>query len=300
MMNICRRVIAAIQRMILSLHRSIRTTLAVAVVTALFASAAARGEDAPPTIDRRIAESNASEVVASPTDAGQNESAIATRNVLTVIRDGGPMLFPIIGCSVLLFMFVFERAISLRRRRIIPRHFVKRFLHQLQEEQLKPEEALDLCEENRSPIAEVFAAGVKKWNRPSVEVEQAVLDTGERVANDLRRYLRLFNGIATVSPLLGLLGTVLGMISAFNDIATADAMGRPEQLAEGISQALLTTAGGLSVAIPAFIVYLFFTSKVDRLVIEIDALGQELVQSIASDAWKGSVKRKVKGTRKAA
>lgn len=215
-----------------------------------------------------------------------------SRNMLGILRDGGPMLFPILGCSVLLVMFVFERAIALRRGRVIPRHFVKRFLQQLDEDQLKPEEALELCQQNGSPVAEVFAAAVKKWERPSVEVEQALLDTGERVANGLRRYLRLFNGISTVSPLLGLLGTVLGMISAFNAIATADAMGRPEQLAEGISQALLTTAGGLSVAIPAFIAYLFFTSKVDRLVIEIDALGDELVTAIASDSWRGKATAK--------
>jgi len=223
-----------------------------------------------------------------------------TTSVLATMGGAGPMLFPILGCSFLLLMFVFERVISLRRRRIIPKHFVKLFLNELDEGQLKPEEALELCEENRSPISEVFAAAVKKWNRPAVEIEQAVLDAGERVANGLRRYLRLFNGIATISPLLGLLGTVLGMISAFNAIATSDAMGRPELLANGISQALLTTAGGLTVAIPAFIAYMYFTSRVDRLIIEIDVVGQEVVSAIASDAWKARTKRKFKSTNKAA
>ncbi|HRX81345.1 MAG TPA: MotA/TolQ/ExbB proton channel family protein, partial [Pirellulaceae bacterium] len=99
-----------------------------------------------------------------------------------------------------------------------------------------------------------------------------------------RAYIRLFNGISTISPLLGLLGTVLGMIRAFNAIATADAMGRPELLAGGISQALLTTAAGLSVAIPALIAYLFFVGRVDKLVVEIDSLGQQLVALIAGDA----------------
>ena len=108
----------------------------------------------------------------------------------------------------------------------------------------------------------------------------------EALSDDLRRYLRLFNGVSTISPLLGLLGTVLGMIRAFNAIATADAMGRPELLAGGISQALLTTAAGLSVAIPAYIAYLFFASRVDRLIIDIDALGQDVVTEIASDTWK--------------
>jgi biopolymer transport protein ExbB len=224
--------------------------------------------------------------------------ALASGSLLSVLRSGGPMLIPIGACSVLLLMFVFERQISLRRGRVIPRHFVKRFLQQVTAGELKPEEALDLCAQNQSAIAEVFAAAIKKWDRPSVEVEQAVLDTGERVANGLRKYLRLFNGIATISPLLGLLGTVLGMISAFHAIATSDAMGRPEQLAHGISQALLTTAGGLSVAIPAFIAYLYFASKVDRLLIEIDALGHELVEQIASDAWR--VKPKARPAKRAA
>jgi biopolymer transport protein ExbB len=213
------------------------------------------------------------------------EIPIPTKNLLAVIRDGGALMLPIGFCSFVLMVFVFERAISLRRGRVIPRPFVRRFLEQLQERRLDREKALRLCEENRSPVAEVFGAAVKKWGRPSVEVEQAIIDTGERVTNGLRRYLRLFNGISTISPLLGLLGTVLGMIRAFNAIATADAMGRPELLAAGISQALLTTAAGLSVAIPALIAYLFFVGRVDRLIIEIDALGQEVVGLISADAW---------------
>lgn len=225
---------------------------------------------------------------------------IGTKSLLQIFHDGGPMLIPIAISSFVLFIFVFERTISLRRGRIIPGPFVKRFLQQLEDGQLKQDDSLQLCDENRSPVAEVFSAALKKWNRPSVEVEQAVLDTGERVANGLRRYLRLFNGISTVSPLLGLLGTVIGMIQAFNAIATADAMGRPEVLATGISQALLTTAAGLSVAIPAIIFYLYFLSRVDRLVIEIDVLGQRVVNAIASDGWKEQPKRKPKTEKKAA
>jgi biopolymer transport protein ExbB len=238
--------------------------------------------------------------VAGDSDDSSDSTATVTRSVLGVLGGAGPMIFPILGCSVVLLMFVFERAINLRRSRVIPKHFVKLFLNEMDEGQLKPEEALELCQENRSPISEVFAAAVKKWNRPSVEIEQAVLDAGEREANGLRRYLRLFNGIATVSPLLGLLGTVLGMIKAFNEIASSDAMGRPELLAEGISQALLTTAGGLSVAIPAFVVYMYFTSRVDRLIMDIDGLGQEVVSAIASDSWKPKPKRKPQANAKAA
>ena len=215
------------------------------------------------------------------------DSPIPTKSLLQVIRDGGPLMIPIGVCSFILFVFVFERATSLRRGRVIPKPFVKRFLTQLREGQLNRHEALDLCEENRSPVAQVFAGAVKKWGRPSVEVEQGIIDAGERVTNDLRRYLRLFNGVATITPLLGLLGTVVGMIRAFNAIVVAGAMGRPELLAAGISQALLTTAAGLTVAIPGLIAYLFFISRVDRLISEIDALGQQIVDVISADAWEG-------------
>jgi biopolymer transport protein ExbB len=227
---------------------------------------------------------NASGTVDISPVAAETETAIPTQSLLGVLQDGGLLMIPIGFCSFVLLVFVFERAISLRRGRVIPRPFVRRFLEQLREGQLTRDEALKLCEENASPVAEVFGAAVRKWGRSSVEVEQAIIDAGERVTNNLRRYLRLFNGVATISPLLGLLGTVLGMIRAFNAIVTAGAMGRPELLAGGISQALLTTAAGLSVAIPGLIAYLYFISRVDRLVISIDSLGQQVVDLISAEA----------------
>ena len=213
-----------------------------------------------------------------------NDTAIPTRNMLSIIHDGGELMIPLILCSFILMVVVFERTVSLARRRIIPRPFVKRFLSQVEEGQIDREEAAELCEENGTPVAKVFAAAAGKWGRSSVEMEQAIIDSGERVTNRLRKHLRVINGVATVSPLLGLLGTVVGMIRAFNAIATSAAMGRPELLAGGISQALLTTAAGLSVAIPALIFYMYFTSKVDRLVVEIDARSQELVGLISAEA----------------
>jgi biopolymer transport protein ExbB len=192
-------------------------------------------------------------------------------------------MIPILFCSFIMLVFVFERAVALRRGRVIPGPFVKRFLHQLREGQLDREQALRLCEENRSPVAQVFAAAVRKWGKPAVEVEQAVLDAGERASNGLRKYVRVFNAVSTITPLMGLLGTVFGMIRAFNDISTSDAMGRPEFLARGISEALITTAAGLSIAIPALVCYLFFLSRVDQLIIELDALGQEVVAAVSAE-----------------
>ena len=231
----------------------------------------------------------AAEVVQPATET-RSGNIIASRRLLEVVQNGGPLMIPIGICSFILLVFVFERSISLRKGRIIPRPFVKRFLEQLEDGDLDRTEALQLCEKNSSHVARVFAAGVRKWGKPSVEVEQAVLDAGERVSNDLRKYLRLINGVATVCPLLGLLGTVLGMIHAFDAIAAVDpSQADPKLLiATGISQALLTTAAGMSVAIPAIIAWLVFTGRADQRVTEIDALGQQVVALVSAEALEQS------------
>lgn len=210
--------------------------------------------------------------------------AIPSRSLLQIIHAGGILMIPILFCSMLTTVFVFERALALRPGRVIPKPFTKRVLHQLREGALDKEEALELCQQNGSPIAEVLSGAFRKWGKPSVEVEQAILDEGERAAVALRKNVRLFNAVATITPLLGLLGTVFGMITAFNDIASSEAMGRPELLAAGISEALITTAAGLVVAIPSLSLYLFFMGRVDSLVIEIDRIGKEVVQIISAEA----------------
>ena len=230
-----------------------------------------------------MAQSAAPAAEAAAAAAGEQMPEIPSKNLWQIIWAGGPLMLPIGFCSVLTSIFMFERLLTLRRGRVAPGPFVKRFLHQLREGQLDRDRALRLCEENGSPVATVFGAAIRKWGRPAVEVEQAVLDEGERTVNSLRRYLRVFNGVATISPLLGLLGTVFGMIRAFNEISSSNAMGRPELLAGGISEALITTAAGLTVAIPALSLYLYFVSRVDQLIIEIDALGQELVRIVSAE-----------------
>jgi biopolymer transport protein ExbB len=220
-----------------------------------------------------------------PNAAAQDAGPIPTKNMLSMFHDGGLLMYPIALCSFALCVFIFERLVALRRGRVIPRPFVKRFLEQLREGQLDREKALKLCDEDKSPVAQVFAAAVKKWGRTPVEVEQAILDAGERVNNQLRRHLRLMNGVSQVAPLLGLLGTVMGMISSFNGIsATEGSAGQREMLAGGIAEALISTASGMFVAIPALIAYLFFVGRADQLITEIDALGQKIVELISSDA----------------
>ena len=225
-------------------------------------------------------------------EATGSTEVVSSKRLTEVIRNGGPLMIAIAVCSFILVMFTFERMISLRRGRITPGPFVKRFLEQLGDGELDRENAIALCEQNGSPIANVFRAGVSKWARPAVEVEQAVLDAGERESNHLRKYLRVINGVATISPLLGLLGTVVGMIYAFDAIAIVDpTVADPKvMIANGISSALLTTAAGMTVAIPALIAYLYFCSRVDRRVMEIDQLGMQVVDLISAEALVGSSK----------
>lgn len=199
------------------------------------------------------------------------------------IRQGGWLMVPLGICSLIVFALSIERMIALRRGRVIPRPFVRRFTECVEDGQLSYEEATEICEEFDCPVAEVFQAAVRRWGRPMFEVEQAVMDAGDRVSDSLKRFLRVFHAISNVAPLLGLLGTVLGMIEAFDIMSSQESIGRPEMLASGISVALVTTAGGLSVAIPAYLAYMYFSSKSDSYLNEIDKLCQRVVDCISAE-----------------
>jgi biopolymer transport protein ExbB len=206
------------------------------------------------------------------------------RDPLEVMYALGIFMYPLGLCSVIVVWFSIERMVVLRRGRVIPRPFVKRFFEHIEQGKVDAKGAMKLCEDNGSPIAMIFAHGLKKWGKPSVEVEQAIIDGGERQMAQLRAHLRVLNGAATVSPLLGLLGTVVGMIESFNSIAMSDSMGKSAEMAGGIGLALLTTAVGLLIAIPALIMYMYFSGRVDALVIEMDGYGQDLVDQISAEA----------------
>jgi|LakMenEpi03Aug12_release.lakeMendotaPanAssembly.Ray.scaffolds.fasta_scaffold38623_3 biopolymer transport protein ExbB len=211
------------------------------------------------------------------------EGKIPVRNLLQIFHDGGLMMYPIALCSFALMVFSFERLIHLRRGRVIPRPFVNRLIEQIQNQQVDRDESIELCEKNPSAMGHIMIAALKRYGKPSVEVEQAVLDAGERESNHLRKHLRILNAISNVAPLLGLLGTVLGMIQSFNDISNSQAMGRPEMLAGGISQALLTTAAGLLVAIPAYVMHVYFVGHIDRLIMEMDTHAQRLIDVVSAE-----------------
>lgn len=215
-------------------------------------------------------------------------SKSSSKSLLSVFHDGGWMMYPIALCSFGLMVFTFERWVALRRSRVVPRPFVTRVLEQLQQQLIDRDEAIELCEKNGSPMSRVLMGALRRYGKPAVEIEQAVIDAGERECNALRRNMRTILAISNIAPLLGLLGTVLGMIQSFNDITNTQAMGRPELLAGGISQALLTTAAGLLVAIPAYALYVFFVGRIDSLIVEMDTFAQRLVDVISAEGLQES------------
>src|SRR5688572_11554359 len=226
----------------MSVNRSLIVALLLAIAGALLAgpsSAFAQRDEQWPIADEQSGELEQNAVPA--------EQDASPSNLFTTLKKGGILMIPIFACSFVTLVFVFERAISLRRGRVIPAPFVKKIFHQIREGKLDREQAIELCEESPSTVAQVFMPAIRKWGRPAVEMEQLLMDAGERAANNLRRYLRLFNAVSTLGPLLGLLGTVFGMISMFNELSSAGTVGRTELFAGGISEALLTTAAGLSV-----------------------------------------------------
>lgn len=245
-----------------------------------------RADGGPPVVVEPAGPPAATPQAGEPGERPASQFVIPT-NIAETIYALDWFAIPFILATVIAVWFSTERLVVLRKGRVIPKPFVERFLTHLSEGELEPQEALDLCMENGSPVAVIFAHGIRKWGKPSVEVEQAIIDGGERQVSQLRAHLRVINGIATICPLIGLLGTVWGMIVAFNGMAGGALMESPEQLAAGIALALLTTAVGLVIAIPCLIIYMYLTGRVDQLVMEMDELGQQVVHAISAEGLQG-------------
>ncbi len=234
---------------------------------------------------------SAQEARSEPVAAGDPQQAPAARSgidgamelVMRLLEALGWWTVPFAVLSLVALWFTVERLVVLRRRRAIPRPFVQRFLKLLEEGELEPDEALLICQENGSPIAQIFAHGVRKWGKSSVEVEQAIIDGGERQVSALREHLRVLNGVATIAPLMGLLGTTWGMLMAFDKLGHG-AQGSTERLSQDISLALVTTVAGLVIAIGSLCVYMYLAGRVDALVMEMDELSQRVVHCISAEA----------------
>jgi len=184
-----------------------------------------------------------------------------------IVRAGGPLMWPIIVCSIGAAAIILERLWTLQDRRVLPPELTQK-VWQLVETNQVNEKVISALEQN-SPIGKLLAAGLANRHRPREIMMERLEDTGRHVIHELERFLNTLGTIAGVCPLLGLLGTVTGIIRAFNAIQ-AGGMGDPRALSGGIAEALIATAAGLCVAIPALISYRYLRGRVDRIVIEME------------------------------
>jgi len=217
--------------------------------------------------------------------------SVAIQSVWDFVVKGGPMMIPIILCSLFALGVIVERFVSLRRRTVIPDDFFAGLNRIMRDRKQSRAEALAYCNQAESPLGEILAAGIKRLADAPAVLEKHVQDAGERAIMLLRKNLRVLTVVASISPLLGLLGTIFGMIEAFQTVAASgEALGMTELLAAGIYEAMITTAAGLLVAIPVIIAYHYLTARVDALVVEMDRLTVEFLEehAYASDARRAS------------
>ncbi len=214
--------------------------------------------------------------------ANQAVGSGQTQPMLDYLFKGGPMMIPIGLTSLVAMAVIVERMVSLRRKAIIPPKFLPGLEKSMSENTDTQQEALDYCQQDGSPIANIFAAGIKKLGEPIERLEKHLQEAGEREVLKLKKYTRLLSVIAAVAPLMGLLGTIFGMIKAFQTVSvSADALGKTELLAKGIYEAMITTAGGLMVAIPALLGFHWVLGKIDGMVVVIDQMTVEFFDTYA-------------------
>ena len=198
-----------------------------------------------------------------------------------IVRAGGPFMWPIIICSVAAVGILLERLWTLQRKRVLPQDLIKKVTDLAERNQVNPK-VIEALEKN-SPLGRVLAAALANRHRGHDIMMERVEDTGRHVVHELERFLNSLGTIASISPLLGLLGTVTGIIRAFNAVMLGG-MGDPRLLAGGISEALVTTAGGLAVAIPSFIAYRYLRGKVERIVIEMEKIAVTFADTLGADS----------------
>src|SRR5580658_5603215 len=184
-----------------------------------------------------------------------------------IVQAGGPLMWPIILCSIVAAAIVLERIWTLQDRRVLPPDLTKK-VWKLVESHRVDDKIVAALEQN-SPLGKLLAVGLANRDRPREVLMERLEDTGRHVVHELERFLNTLGTIAGVSPLLGLLGTVTGIIRAFNAIE-AGGMGDPRALSGGIAEALIATAAGLCVAIPALIAYRYLRGRVDGIVVEME------------------------------
>ncbi|MDH3418730.1 MAG: MotA/TolQ/ExbB proton channel family protein [Gammaproteobacteria bacterium] len=195
-----------------------------------------------------------------------------------IVQAGGWLMLPIIACSVVAAAIILERLWTLQPSRVLPKDLTAQVWKWVRNEQLDPQHIQALHQ--GSPLGQVLAAGLLKRQESREIVKESIEDTGRHVVHELERYLNPLGTIAAISPLLGLLGTVIGMVKVFAAI-TASGVGNPSVLAGGISEALITTAAGLTVAIPSLMGYRYLRGRVDGLVVRMEKEAMKFLEALS-------------------
>ena len=200
--------------------------------------------------------------------------------MLELVKSGGWLMVPILICSIMALAIVVERLWTLRRDRISPKYLVADVWKLVQKNALTPERMTQIRTE--SALGQVLVSGLNNSKHGREIMKESIEEAAARVIHELERFLNPLGTIAAIAPLLGLLGTVVGMIKVFSEIMI-QGTGNANVLAGGISEALITTAAGLTVAIPAVVMHRYFVRRVDYLVIEMEQEAVKLVEVIHGD-----------------
>lgn len=181
-----------------------------------------------------------------------------------LFRAGGPLMWIILMCSLVALTIVFERMLTLRKKQVAPANLQKQIVDLVKSKKLTRDKVDAI--RRHSPLGAVYAAGLENVPYGVDSMREALEESGKQVVHRLGRYLNTLGSIASVTPLIGLLGTVIGMIKVFTAI-TASGVGDPTVLSAGISEALITTAAGLSVGIPCLMFYRHFRGRINELAV---------------------------------
>ncbi|MDG1462919.1 MAG: MotA/TolQ/ExbB proton channel family protein [Gammaproteobacteria bacterium] len=197
--------------------------------------------------------------------------------MLEIVQAGGWVMLPVIVCSILAVAIIIERLWTLQDKRVLPRNLSKDVWALVKADNLSRSQIERL--HDSSPLGQILAAGLNNRHRNREVMKESIEDTGRHVVHELNRYINPLGTIAAITPLLGLLGTVIGMVNVFAAITT-HGVGDPGVLAGGISEALITTAAGLCVAIPSLIGYRYLRGRIDALVVQMEREALTLVEAL--------------------
>jgi len=198
-----------------------------------------------------------------------------------IVRAGGPLMWPIILCSIVAAAIILERLWTLQKSRVVPPELAEKVWRWVESRQIQEKHIVALRQ--NSPLGKILASGLANRHRERAVIKEAIEDSGRHVVHELERYLNALATIAAISPLLGLLGTVFGMVRTFTAISSVG-VGNPASLAAGIGEALIATAAGLIVAIPALIGYRYLRRRVDELVVDMEVEAVKLLHALDDDA----------------